>query len=157
MVFDLRWMDQFQSNQIQIHLVFNQSRYQFQRILWSSSTESRLMVNVPNPNKSIIDVQFQSNLTQNHLVFDLKLINQFKTNQFQNQLIFHLMSMNQIQKTVDKSIPNESIPESSDLDLMTMNHNLLAINQIKQIKSSTFWSSSHVLHIKTRKCVHKHP
>ena len=38
--------------------------------------------------------------------------------------------MNQIQKTVDKSIPNESIPESSDLDLMTMNHNLLATNQI---------------------------
>ena len=41
------------------------------------------------------------------------------------------MSMNQIQKTVDKSIPNESIPESSDLDLMTMNHNLLESNQNK--------------------------
>ena len=91
------------------------------------------------------NVQFQSNQTQNHLVFDLKLINQFKTNQFQNHLVFHLMSMNQIQKTVVKSIPNEPIPESYDLDLMTTNHNLLAINQIKtnQIQKSL----SHVLHI----------
>ena len=144
MVFDLRLMNQFQSNQIQNHLVFNQSRHQFQRILWSSSTESRLMFNVPNSNKSIIQCSVPIKPNPESSGLRLKVDKPIQNESIPESSGLPFNVNDQIQNTVDKSIPNESIPESSDLDLMTMNHNLLAINQIQTKQIQYLLVFSHV-------------
>ena len=77
------------------------------RISWSSSTEVVLWSKIQT-NQSF-NVQFQSNQTQNHLVFEVdKPIQnesipessglQVTVNQTQNLLVFDLLSMNQFQK-----------------------------------------------------------